>query len=180
VRTQRLIVIAAAFLFATTADAASLFGTYSNIRLDHSNVSGLGIGGEWPLAGPLDLTVEGTRQAGLARGEDLAEVAVLAGPRFTFRRGRRFVPFLHGKAGLVRSRRQVKIFGLAIGPDGVCNGSCPSETGVAFEAGGGFDLRLDEKWGIRLVQIDYRFTNLVTDESARQRVSAGLVYAWGR
>jgi hypothetical protein len=180
VTTLRLFGLAVALLVAATADAASVVGSYSNMRLDDSNVRGFGVGMEWPLTGSLDLAAEATSQFGPVQGEDLNELAVLAGPRFAFRRRHRFVPFLHGKVGFVRSRRQVEIFGVAIGADGVCNETCPSETGLAAEAGGGVDLRLTARWGIRLAQFDYRITRLASDESDRMRISAGVVATWGR
>jgi hypothetical protein len=173
-------VAAALLLLAASADAKSLFGGYSNLRLDGANVPGWGAAFSWPLTDRLLLTVEATGQYGLVQGEDLDEIAVMAGPALVFRRGRRLGPFVHVKVGAVRSRRQVEVFGVSIGADGVCEGSCPSTTAFAAEAGGGLDLRLDDRWAVRLAEVDYRLTNLPDDESDRLRLSAGLVFAWGR
>jgi hypothetical protein len=174
------VVAAALIALARGAQAASLFGGYSNLRLSGANVPGWEVAFTFPLAGPVLLTAEATGQYGLAQGEDLDELTVMAGPSLAFRRGRRLVPFIHGKAGVARSRRQVEVFGVSIGADGVCEGSCPSSTGFAAEAGGGLDLRLDERWAVRLAQVDYRFVNLADEDSDRLRLSAGLVFAWGR
>jgi hypothetical protein len=171
---------AALLLVAGSAEAASLFGGYSNLRLDGANVPGWAVSFHWPLAGSVALVTEATGQYGLTQGEDLKELSVMAGPALAFRPGRRLSPFVHAKAGYVRSRRQVEVFGVAIGRDGVCDGSCPSSGGFAAEAGGGLDLRFDERWAVRLAQIDYRLTTLSEDESDRLRISAGLVFAWGR
>lgn len=176
----RLLGIALALLVASTADAASLVGSYSTMRLDGSSVQGFGVAFEWPLFGALQIATEGTSQSGSVQGQELDEFAVLAGPKMVFRRGHRFAPFVHGKGGFVRSRRQVEIFGVRIGEAGVCSGACPSETSVAAEAGGGFDLRLDDRWSLRLAQFDYRMTRLPSGPSDRWRVSAGVAYSWGR
>ena len=134
----RLVIATAALLLAGSADAQSLFGSYSAMRLDDTYVHGFDVGFTTrPLVGPMQLTVEGTSHFGLVQGEDFDELAFLAGPSFAFRRGSRLVPFVHGKAGIVRSRRQVEIFGIVIGSEGVCDESCPAQTAFAAEAGGG-------------------------------------------
>lgn len=179
-KTGRVVALAAALLLASSAEAASLFGGYSKLRLDGANVHGWGLAFTWPLAGSVLMTVEATGQYGLVNGEDLTEHAVMAGPSLAFRRGRRLVPFVHAKVGSVRSRRQVEVFGVVIGPDGVCDRSCPSQTGFAAEAGGGLDLRLDDRWAVRLAEVDYRLTGLADDEFDRLRLSTGLVFSWGR
>lgn len=171
--------VAAALLLAGSAEAASLFGGYSNLRVEGANLHGWGMAVTWPLASSVRLTVEITGQRGLVQGETLAELTVMAGPSLAFRRGRRLSPFVHAKVGLVRSRREVDVFGVAIGPDGVCDGSCPSQTGFGAEAGGGLDLRIDDRWTVRLAQVDYRLTRLEDDESDRLRLSAGLLFTWG-
>jgi hypothetical protein len=180
-KTRRIVEVAGALLLlAGSGESASLFGGFSSLRLSGANVPGWELALRRPLAGSLLLTVEATGQYGLVQGEDLDELAVMAGPSLAFRRDRRLIPFVHAKAGVVRSRRQVEVFGVSIGANGVCEGSCPSTTGFAAEAGGGVDLRLDERWAVRLAQVDYRLTNLPDDESDRLRLSAGLVFAWGR
>jgi hypothetical protein len=107
----------------------------------------------------LAVVAEASGQLGLVRGEDLQEWALLGGPSFSPWRGHRLIPFVHVKAGLVRSRRQVDILGVAIGPGGVCDGACPSEFGFAAEAGGGVDFRLSDRFSLR-IQGDYRLVRL--------------------
>lgn len=158
---------------------ADLSGGYSALHLAGDNVNGASLAASIPLRGAFRLDAEGTWQAGLAQGEDLEEWALLAGPRFTPWRRRRLSPFLHAKAGVVRSRSQIEIFGVAIGDDGVCEGGCPSQTSFAAELGGGLDLRLTRQLALRLPQLDYRFTGLAGDDAHRLRFSAGVVYHWG-
>lgn len=172
--------LALALLWPAVASGADVFGGYSAMRLGGDNVSGASVAASWPLAGSLRLAAEASAQLGLTDGEDLSEWALLAGPVWTPRRGGRVAPFVHVKAGAVRSRRQIEIFGVAIGPDGVCEGGCPSQTSVAAEVGGGLDVRLGESVALRLPQVDYRLTRLDGDDAKRLRVSAGIVYRFGR
>ncbi len=172
--------LALALLFPATASGAEVFGGYSAMRLEGDNVSGASLAATWPLAGSLRLAGEASAQRGLVQGQDLDEWALLVGPVFSPWRAGRLSPFVHAKAGAVRSRRQVEVFGVAIGPDGLCDGGCPSQTGFAAELGGGLDIRLGDRLGVRLPQVDYRLTRLDGDDADRLRVSAGLVYRFGR
>lgn len=171
-----------ALLLATpgAAQAADLYGGYSLLRLDGHSAQGAALALSIPLRGGLRLGAEATRQTGLVQSEDLREWALLAGPVFAPRRASRLQPFLHAKAGLVRSRRQVEVFGVTIGATGVCSSGCPSETGFAAELGGGLDIRLTERLGLRLPQVDYRLVRLDSDDARRLRFSAGLLLRFGR
>jgi len=164
---------------APSSSAADVFGGYSSLRLHGDDVPGGSLGVSWPLRPSLALVTEVSGQFGLVRGEDLQEWSLLAGPSLSPWRGHRLSPFVHAKAGLVRSRRQVDVFGVAIGPEGVCEGSCPAQTGLAAEAGGGLDLRLSPRFVLRLVQADYRLVRLESDSAGRLRLSAGLVLRFG-
>ena len=156
-----------------------LFGGYSALRLGGDNVNGASLSASVRLRGAFWLDAEATRQSGLTQGQDLEEWALLAGPAFVPWRERRLSPFLHAKAGAVRSRRQIEVFGVAIGDAGVCDGGCPSQTSFAAELGGGLDLRITRQLALRLPQLDYRLTGLSGDDSHRLRFSAGVVYRWG-
>jgi opacity protein-like surface antigen len=176
----RTLALAAGLLAASTsAGAADLFGGYSSLRVGGHEVRGAGLALAWPLGRTLLVGAEATGQSGRARGEDLTEWAVLVGPVFAPWRGRRLSPFVQVRAGAVRSRRQVTVFGVAVGPEGVCDGGCPSHTGLGAEAGAGLDLRMLPRLALRLPQADYRFTGGEDDSGPRWRFSAGLVYRWG-
>lgn len=159
------------------AAAGDLFGGYSIMRVDDHQVGGTAVAASWPLGGRVRLAVEGSLERGLLDGEDFDEWAFLGGPALTPWRASRFSPFVHAKAGLVSSRRQVEVLGVAIGPDGVCDGACPFSTGVAAEFGGGVDYRLSDRLSLR-VPVDYRVTWLDDSSANRLRVSAGVVYRW--
>jgi hypothetical protein len=180
VSAARRILLALLLASSGAAQAADLYGGYSVLRLDGHNAQGAALALSVPLGGALRLGAEASRQTGLVQAEDLGEWALLAGPVFAPRRGSRLAPFLHAKAGLVRSRRQVEVFGVTIGATGVCDGACPSETGFAAELGGGLDIRLGQRLGLRLPQVDYRFVRLASDDARRLRFSAGLLLRLGR
>lgn len=158
------------------AHAADIFGGYSAMRLDGRTTHGFTVAVSWPLTASLGLAVEGTNGRGLVGGEDLDEWGVLGGPVFVPWRGKRLTPFVHAKAGVVRSRRQVEVFGVAIGPDGTCDGGCPYSTGPAAELGGGLDFRLTESFSLRFAQLDYRLARLDGENADRLRISTGVVY----
>jgi len=154
-----------------------LSGGYSSLRLGGERLGGGSLALSWPLRGKLRLCAEATLHGGRSEGEDLAEQALLFGPSLAPRAGRRLRPFAHVRAGLMRSRRQLEVFGVAIGREGVCDGGCPWRFGVAGEVGGGLDLRLLRRLAVRLPQLDFQLTS-AGEARSRLRVSAGLVWRW--
>lgn len=175
---MRNVFAVAALLVVTAwpAAAADLFGGYSSLRSSGDNVRGAGLGFTWRSARPVRFTAELTSQLGPAAGEDLTAVALVAGPTWAPWPVRRLRPFLHVKAGPLFSRRQVEVFGVAIGRDGVCDGGCPWQTGLVAEAGGGLDLRVTDRLALRLPQADYRWSRVAGGTERGLRLSAGLVY----
>lgn len=161
---------------APPAPGAELFAGYSGLRAGGDLVHGATLAAGWPKRdGSLRLLVEATGQSGLSGGEDLREMGLLAGAAIAPWRARRLSPFVALKAGVVRARRQVEVFGIAIGPGRVCEGGCPYETGPAAEVGGGLDLRLGGRWALRIAQADYRVRRLAGETDSDVRVSMGLV-----
>lgn len=161
-----------------TAAAGDLFGGYSMMRVSDHQVNGGAVSWSWPLGRHVRLVVEGSIERGLVAGENLDEWAILGGPVLTPWRERRFSPFVHAKAGFVRSRQQVEVFGVAIGPDGLCDGGCPYSSGGGAEFGGGLDYRLSDRLALRVPQVDYRVTWLDGANANRLRLSAGVIYRW--
>lgn len=171
-----LALAAMALLTAGQGAAADLFGGYSSLRSAGDNVRGAGLGFTWRSGRSLRLTAEVSSQIGRAAGDELTSLAVLAGPTFVPWREKRLRPFLQVKAGAGRVRRKVEVFGVAIGPAGVCHGGCPWQTGLVGEAGGGLDLRLTRRFTLRLPQADYRWSRIAGDTERGLRLSAGIVY----
>jgi len=176
-------------MFASSLLLFGLLGAHesvhaSEIALGYSGLSSEGDithGGGFALASPrsggrlrlvLDLSAQ---SGGAAGGERLRELGLLAGAAFApWPRGR-LSPFVSLKAGVVSAQRSVTVFGVSIGADGVCDGGCPYQTGPAGEVGGGLDLRVGERWALRLVQADFRVMRLAGETGHAVRLSAGIV-----
>ena len=104
----------------------------------------------------------------------------LFGPRFSYRRHERIVPFAQVLAGGVHAS-EVALNG--------CTGSAcqvlPAQSSFALTAGGGLDLKVQKHLAIRLVQAEYLMTRLAdtsTGYTTTQndiRLSAGLVFRFG-
>jgi hypothetical protein len=180
VRLAAAAALAALVVPARTASSADAFGGYSYLRRDGESLHGGGASLTLPFRGSLRLGIEITNHQGQIDGKDLSEWALLAGPTFMPRRDARRRPFVHVKAGLVRLQSQVGVFGVAIGEEGVCDGSCPGDIGFAAEAGGGLDWRVRDRWLLRLPQVDYRFARQEGDSVSSLRASGGVVFRWGR
>lgn len=59
-------------------------------------------------------------------------------------------------------------------------GVTASETGFAMNAGGGIDLEVRENIALRLIQVDAAYTHLGGHSVTSPRVSAGVVFSFGR
>lgn len=160
-----------------TAGASEIALGYSGLRADGDLTHGGGLMFASPRGGGrlrlvADLSVQ---SGGASGGERLREIGLLAGAAFAPWRGGRLSPFVSLKAGAVSAQRSVTVFGVSIASDGVCDGGCPYQTGPAAEVGGGLDLRLGERWAVRLAQADYRVTRLGGEMDHALRLSAGIV-----
>lgn len=148
------------------------------LRSNGDEVPGGAFAATWRSDRRLALTLEASLHTGDAGGENLREVALLVGPRFSPRVAKRLRPFLALKAGGVSARRQVEVFGVAVGPSGVCDGSCSSEFGAAGEAGGGLDFGLTHRITLRFPEAEYRLSRIAGSWKGGLRVSAGVVARW--
>ena len=160
-----------------TAEGAEIALGYSGLRADGDLTHGGGLTLASPRGGGrLRLVAELSAQSGSAAGgERLRELGLLAGAAFAPWHGGRLSPFVSLKAGVVSAQRSVTVFGVSIAADGVCDGGCPYQTGPAAELGGGLDLRVGERWAVRLAQADYRLTRLGGETDHALRLSAGIV-----
>jgi hypothetical protein len=103
---------------------------------------------------------------------------LLFGPRFYFVRGKRATPFFHVLFGM----HQTKIGFPGLGISG------HSDNGAALAAGAGLDIRAHRRVAIRIFQVDYvtmdlnypTTTGSVSEFTDNIRLSAGLVFTWGR
>jgi opacity protein-like surface antigen len=90
----------------------------------------------------------------------------LFGPRFSYRT-ERVTPFAHVLFGVVRGRAS-----------GSFGGSISSDTDVVFgmAAGGGVDLKMNERVSIRALQFDYFLTRFAESNQHNLRFSSGFVF----
>jgi len=174
----------AAFVFLFGVTGAPGTAGASEIALGYSGLSADGElthGGGFALGSPrgsgrLRLVLDLSAQSGdAAGGERLREIGLLAGAAFAPWPHGRLSPFVSLKAGVVSAQRSVRVFGVSIGADGVCDGGCPYQTGPGGEVGGGLDLRVGERWSLRLVQADFRVMRLAGETDHALRLSAGVV-----
>ena len=75
-------------------------------------------------------------------------------------------------------RRQVVVFGVAVGASGVCDGGCSAEIGATGEAGGGLDVGLTHRISLRLPEAEYRLSRIAGAWKGGLRISAGVVARW--
>jgi opacity protein-like surface antigen len=108
---------------------------------------------------------------------------VTAGPRLSIRRFERFTPFAHIMVGMARQDVQVQNASSTVSTVGIIN---QQDSGLAFIVGGGIDLNLTSRLGLRLAQTDYiltRFSNRNGTSSelnqANFRASTGVVLKLG-
>jgi len=54
-----------------------------------------------------------------------------------------------------------------------------SSVGLAWEGGGGVDLKLRDHWSLRLIEVDYVGTWYNSSTTGSERATMGIVYHWG-
>ena len=176
-----------ASFFAVTAQAQEerktidIFAGYSYLRANPSSVSNgkdsFSLNGgtgsvaynfnRW-LSGVADFGGYHTTN-GLARGLDGTLSTYLFGPRVSFRKFGRVTPF-----GEV-------LFGVAHTGAGVFN-TTNSQNAFAMTVGGGVDYRVNSRFAIRPLKVDYlltrfnEFGNVSTQNQNNLRVSTGIVF----
>ncbi len=104
----------------------------------------------------------------------LTLTSFLVGPRYSWHRGNRVVPF--GQLLLGGAHASGDLTPAASGLAG-------SENAFAMTAGGGVDVKLASHLALRAVQVDYyltRFDNGVNNQQNNFRISAGIVFHFGR
>jgi len=105
----------------------------------------------------------------LGSGTDATLVSYQFGPRYSFTRSRRFVPFAQALLGGAT----------LLSGSGVLTTSTGTASAFAMTLGGGLDIRLSRHFTLRAAEVDYfytRFPNGVNDHENNLRVAAGLSY----
>jgi hypothetical protein len=100
---------------------------------------------------------------------DSSRFALLFGPSFTCRcsRDQRITPFFHLLAGM--SRESYSILDTSY-----------ADSAMAYSIGGGGDLRLNGRFAVRVIQMDFLRTKLAGRWLNNGRISLGIVWRFGR
>lgn len=162
---------------------------------ERGQLAGAGGGSFWLKGGGADAavmfckglgiaaSVTGNYTANAAPGVDVNQIEFTGGPRF-------ILPVWTGHSGPTDQRR-LQLFGQGLfGGVHAFDGVYPSASGVtssansfALSAGGGLNLYLSKRFGVRLVEADYVRTALPNNGSNTQndmRLSFGITYHIGR
>ncbi len=94
----------------------------------------------------------------------------LFGPRFSDRGDKRFTPFVHTLFGIARfSSESTPPFFFDF-----------AQTGLAVSLGGGIDIKLNDRIGVRALQADLQILRSDFLSPHNFRYSAGIVFRWGK
>lgn len=89
----------------------------------------------------------------------------------------KFKPFAQALVGVARGRNRVAFNGIlctAIFPS-PCSNFTETDTGLAGAIGGGLDIKLNDRFDIRAIQVDYNPTRLFDETQHNFRIGAGIV-----
>ena len=108
-------------------------------------------------------------------------VTIVFGPRYTFLAKRRISAFGEVLAGEAHGFNS--LFAYGSGPtSNPANGTTTSADSLALQTGGGVDVRLNRRFAIRAIQLDYLRTQLPnggTNVQNNFRLAAGLDFRFG-
>jgi outer membrane immunogenic protein len=96
---------------------------------------------------------------------NLALMTVLEGVRYSHDRGGRFIPFGEALIGIAHTSTNYRID--------------ESTTRAAMAAGGGLDLRVTDRFAVRLPEVEYLFSSVPNGQNNFQnqlRMTAGIVF----
>ncbi len=103
--------------------------------------------------------------------EKIRTHSILFGPRFSLRRSKRVVPFVHALFGVSHLKTETNEFGPLLSF---------SDTSFGMALGGGLDVRINDRLAIRAFQADYLRTSFFNDTQSKGRISVGIVLRLGR
>jgi outer membrane immunogenic protein len=130
------------------------------------------------------ITLTGSHAGNVTPGVDVTQIALMAGPRYTFGTSR-WTDRIFG------SQRRTNLFAEALfGDVHAVDGIYPSSTGpktsasaLSMQLGGGFDVRRARNFGLRAIEVDYVRTSLpngTTDSQHDLRIAIGLTTSTAR
>ena len=163
---------------------AELFGGYSLVHLEGSDMNGWGIS----LAGNVnknlgivgDFSRHSNRESsltvlGTAKSE-LTFHSFMAGPRITERKLKWITPFTHALFGMTRVNAKLRLSG----NPATAGTTAEDQTGFSMALGGGLDISADDRYFIRLLQADYYLIRADKIKHEGLRLSVGVLIRFGR
>jgi opacity protein-like surface antigen len=96
-----------------------------------------------------------------------SEHSLTAGPHFSYRNKSKIVPFAYGMAGASWEKSSFA-------------GESESETGFAFETGGGLDWEVSKVVSVRLIDVGASVTHIGGNTTTKPKFMTGLVFKFGR
>lgn len=160
-----------------TFGQVELFGGYSYLHESASstNANGWDASLSTHLLGPLGAEMDFSNHYGISPASALpsyvSELTEMYGPRFTFLRLPRVHLYAHALFGTVHGVRA-----LPVSPAGTLE----REDAFGMAYGGGFDIQATRHVWIRLIQADYMRVQFSGNPQNDTRISAGLVFRFGR
>lgn len=160
-----LILIAAGPACAQTPPKGEFFAGYEYLHLNPGGTGCHGLGlnvaynlNDW-LGAVGDFGV--CRETGLPSGVSAHDINYMFGPRVTYRSYGKLNPF-----------GQVLFGGQHLGTN------VGSANSFAMTLGGGVDYKYNDRFYIRMIQVEYLYTHFGGATQNNARIEAGLVYTW--
>ena len=166
-----LVLVCTAAVFAQDVPKAEVFGGYSwaggNFHGWNGSITG-NVNKWFGLSGDFSGHYGSELDGNLRIHKDAH--TFLFGPRLSHR-GKRFTSFGYVLFGATRFRESARIGGQTVSV---------SDTGSSFVAGGGLDLKVNDRLAIRAFQLDYFRPNFFGEAHQRGRLAFGLVLRLGK
>jgi hypothetical protein len=148
-----------------------IFGGYSHVVADLSNTRFNLDGGEMAVTENVNEWFGGKLYVGAQWGTrndfNVNSQQIMFGPVFTYRKPSSITPFGHILLGAIRGSQEF-------------SGISQSAYRFATALGGGVDIKLGERASIRAIQADYLISRFMGTYQNNIRLSAGIVYSFGR
>ena len=103
--------------------------------------------------------------------EKINSNSFLFGPKFSLRKNKKITPFVQAMFGVSRIHTETNEFGPLVSF---------SDTSFGMALGGGLDVKLNDRFAIRVIQIDYVRTQFFNQTQNKGRIAVGIVMRFGR
>ena len=162
-----LLFLAPAYAMAQNTPDAEIFGGISVLSTSVKTLEGVSASVNGNVTGWLGIKADFSALYGNIIIANLRAYTFTFGPQISYRKNQRVVPFAHA------------LFGGAHATAGVL-GLSFSDSSFAMNFGGGLDVVVHKNIAIRVFQVDALVTRFSHDVSTDPRVSAGVVFRFGK